>query len=93
MVAFVHNIYLAEFSEQLDISDPDVVAACAGAAGLPSDILEQAATETVKHALRQTTEEAARRGLFGAPSFTIGDELFWGDDRLQEALDWAVQHG
>lgn len=93
MVAFVHNIYLAEFSEELDISDPDVVAACAGAAGLPSDILDQAETDQVKHALRQTTEEAVRHGLFGAPSFTVGDELFWGDDRLQEALDWAAKHG
>lgn len=92
-VAFIHNIYLAEFSEGLDISDPDVVAACAGAAGLPGDILDTAARDTVKTALRATTEEAARRGLFGAPSFTVGDELFWGDDRLEQALDWAVRHG
>jgi 2-hydroxychromene-2-carboxylate isomerase len=37
----------------------------------------------------QQTEEAAARGLFGAPSFTVGDELFWGNDRLEEALAWA----
>ena len=92
-IAFIHNIYLAEFSEQLDISDPDVVAACAGAAGLPADILDRAGTDPVKHTLRQNTEEATRLGLFGAPSFTVGDELFWGNDRLQEALDWAVAHG
>lgn len=34
-------------------------------------------------------EEAASRGLFGAPSFTIGDELFWGNDRLEAALAWT----
>lgn len=92
-IAFIHNVYLAEFSEQLDISDPDVVAACANAAGLPGDIMDRAGTNPVKHALRQTTEDAARLGIFGAPSFTVGQELFWGDDRLQEALDWAVAHG
>ena len=92
-IEFCHNIYLAQFSEQLDISDPDVVAACATAAGLPAGIVELAGTEEIKHALRATTEEAMKRGIFGAPSFTVGDELFWGDDRLEEALDWAVRHG
>jgi len=42
-----------------------------------------------KDALRRQTEEAASRGLFGAPSFTIGEELFWGNDRLEAALLWA----
>src|SRR5262245_46000413 len=36
-------------------------------------------------------EEAASRGLFGAPSFTIGDGLFWGNDRLEAALAWAKE--
>ena len=42
-----------------------------------------------KDALRRQTEEAASRGLFGAPSFTIGEELFWGNDRLEAALAWV----
>ncbi len=92
-IGFCHNIYLAEFSERLDISDPDVVAACASAAGLPDDILDQARSSANKHALRDTTEEAMRRGIFGAPSFTVGDELFWGDDRMEDALSWAARHG
>lgn len=92
-VAFCHNIYLAQFAEALDISDPDVVAACANSARLPEDIIERATSDEVKHALRATTEEAMRRGLFGAPSFYVGQELFWGDDRLEDALDWAVTHG
>ena len=91
-IAFCHNIYLSEFAEGLDISDPDVVTACARAAGLPDDILDTAHAEATKHALRKTTEDAARLGLFGAPSFLVGNELFWGDDRLDDALDWAARH-
>lgn len=88
-VAFCQNVYLAEFSAKQDISDPDVIAACAAAAGLPEDILATAQTDEVKHALRLTTEEAGRHGIFGAPSFRVGEELFWGDDRLEDALAWA----
>ena len=42
-----------------------------------------------KEALKLQTEQAASRGLFGAPSFIVGDELFWGNDRLEAALAWA----
>jgi len=42
-----------------------------------------------KEVLKRQTEEAGSRGLFGAPSFTVGDELFWGNDRLEAALAWA----
>ena len=93
LVAFCHNVYLAQFAEQLDISDPDVIAACAAAARLPDQILETAQSDANKSALRQSTEEAMKRGIFGAPSFTVGHELFWGDDRLEEALEWAVKNG
>ena len=44
----------------------------------------------IKARLRSETEEAQRRGLFGAPSFVCTDgELFWGNDRLEQALRWA----
>ncbi len=66
---------------------------CAASASLPNDILQRATLDANKHALRNTTEEAIKRGIFGAPSFIVGEELFWGDDRLDEALSWAAQHG
>nr|WP_309503979.1 2-hydroxychromene-2-carboxylate isomerase [uncultured Roseovarius sp.] len=91
-VAFCQTVYRAQFEEGLDISDATVVAACAGAVGLPDDILPAAQDAANKLALRETTAEATRRGLFGAPSFLIEDELFWGDDRLEDALDWAAGH-
>ena len=37
------------------------------------------------------TSEAGSRGLFGVPFFTIGDELFWGNDRLEAGLAWATR--
>jgi len=45
-----------------------------------------------KEALRLQTERAQQLGVFGSPSFAVGEELFWGDDRLEEALDWAVEN-
>ena len=60
------------------------------AIGVDTDAAFAAAnTPETKDALKRQTEEAASRGLFGAPSFTIGDELFWGNDRLEAALAWA----
>jgi 2-hydroxychromene-2-carboxylate isomerase len=53
-------------------------------------LVERALSPENKERLRRNVEEAAMRGLFGAPSFTVGDELFWGDDRLEDAIDWAT---
>ena len=44
---------------------------------------------TIKQELRAATEEAQRLGIFGAPSFIAGGELFWGNDRLEQALAHA----
>ena len=52
-------------------------------------MLGQAQSEASKTKLREQTDEAMRIGLFGAPMIVIGGELFWGNDRLEEALDWA----
>ncbi len=91
--AFCRAVFLAEFARGQDISDAGVIADCAAEAGLPEDVIDAAQSEANKQAMRRATEEAERRGIFGAPSFFVGDELFWGDDRLQEALDWALEHG
>ena len=44
-----------------------------------------------KERLKTQTADAVARGIFGAPSFTVGDELFWGNDRLEEAVEWAAR--
>ena len=59
----------------------------------PDEVLAAAATDPIKSRLKDHVREAQERGLFGAPSFLTADgELFWGNDRLEQALDWAVRH-
>ena len=55
-------------------------------------VLDQAQTDAVKSRLRAQTDQAQKLGIFGAPSFVAGDgELFWGNDRMEAALDWAAR--
>ncbi len=90
---FVRAVYRATFAEDRDIADARVVADClerAGRAAAPD--LEAAQSAESKEGLRAQTEEAVRMGLFGAPSFVVDGELFWGNDRLEAALAWHQQH-
>ncbi len=50
-----------------------------------------ALTDSNKQALRAQTDEARRRGVFGAPTFFVGEEMFWGNDRLDDALAYAAE--
>jgi 2-hydroxychromene-2-carboxylate isomerase len=89
---FSQAVYQLEFGEGRDISDPLVAAEALRRAGLDVAMVEQAQDDDVKSALRAATEEAQRLGIFGAPSFVTADrELFWGNDRLEAALEWAVK--
>ena len=56
----------------------------------PAAIMEASRASTNSETLRSQTEEAKRRGIFGAPSFTVSDELFWGNDRLGTAIAWSL---
>lgn len=87
--AFCKAVYSAQFAEGKNISDPVVLQSCLTSAGLDPSQLEQAQTAQVKSALRQQVERATELDLFGAPSFTLGSELFWGDDQLDDALRFA----
>ncbi len=85
--AFVRAAYRANFSEDLDISDPAVIGRCLEDAGQdPARALSEAGSPESKARLRAQTEEAVTLGIFGAPTFVVGDELFWGNDRLEHAL-------
>lgn len=88
--AFVRAVYHANFAEDRNIGDRAVIAELLDRLGLPPDAwLSHAESPLAKDGLRAQTEEAQRRGLFGAPSFCVGDELFWGGDRLEHAFEWA----
>lgn len=86
---FVAGVYRANFGADRDIAAPDTLAAVLAELGQPATWLEQAQSPEVKQRLKENTEEAIALGVFGAPSFSVGDELFWGNDRLAEALAWS----
>jgi len=88
--AFTRAVFAANYAEQKDIADDDTLRGLLEGLGVDAAAaMEAASTPETKEALKAQTEEAQARGLFGAPSFTVGDELFWGNDRLEAALAWA----
>ena len=88
--AFTRAVFAANYAEHKDISDDETLRAILDGLGVDAAAaMKTASAPEAKQALRTQTEEAQARGLFGAPSFTVGDELFWGNDRLEAALAWA----
>jgi 2-hydroxychromene-2-carboxylate isomerase len=87
---FCRAAFTAQFGEGQDISDRGCVERLAAASGAGAEDIAAATAPETKARLREQTDAAQKRGLFGAPSFTVGEELFWGDDRLEDALDWAA---
>jgi len=89
---FTRAVYAAQFGDGADISDPAVLQSVLDGLHLDSvRIFSRAAHSDIKARLRQQTADAQARGIFGAPSFVCHGELFWGDDRLESALAWALR--
>ena len=87
---FSRAVYRAEFAEGRNIGEPAVIADIVQALGHDSAAaLARAQSDDIKGRLRANTEDAQRLGIFGAPSFIAGGELFWGNDRLEQALAFA----
>jgi 2-hydroxychromene-2-carboxylate isomerase len=73
------------WEQGLKLDDPEVLAASIEAAGMPAKrLLEEAQTPEIKQKLADSTALAASRGAFGIPTFFIGDEMFFGKDRLAQ---------
>ncbi|GAB5438020.1 2-hydroxychromene-2-carboxylate isomerase [Falsiruegeria mediterranea] len=87
---FVRAVYAAQFGRGLAISDAGVLSKCWLEAGLDATLMQGASTPETKAALHGQSENAQKLDLFGAPSFIAGDELFWGDDRLEQAIMHAA---
>jgi 2-hydroxychromene-2-carboxylate isomerase len=89
--AFSVAVYRAQFAEGRRIDDPSTLEAILSGLNIdPGAALDAAQSDENKLRLRAQTEEAQRLGVFGAPTFvTAGGELFWGNDRLEQALHWA----
>lgn len=87
---FARGVFVAQFVRGDDISSDAVLGRVIGDCGAdPDHWLSRAEDDDVKLGLRHLTEEARAKQIFGAPSFIVGDELFWGDDRLEDAISWA----
>jgi len=84
-------VFRAEFAESCRIDEAATLTAILSSLGIDAKAaLDAAQSDDNKLRLRAQTEEAQRLGIFGAPSFTTeGGELFWGNDRLEQALAWA----
>lgn len=81
MGALIHGLGRALWAGERDISDDAVIGDCLEAAGFPRALGGwQALTEAETYAAN--LEEAVRRGVFGVPTWIVGEEMFWGQDRL-----------
>ena len=91
---FVQRVYLASFAEDREISSPDVLVDLLHDVGCvtASQWIERAEAPEIKLRLREQTEQAIALGIFGAPSFVARGELFWGQDRLEDAIEWSTSH-
>lgn len=90
MVPYVDAVYRAIWADGKNMNDPAVVADVLKAAGFDAQaLLALTADPQVKEALKAATQEAVARGVFGAPTFFVDGQMYWGQDRLdfvQEAL-------
>jgi 2-hydroxychromene-2-carboxylate isomerase len=91
--ALVRGIYVANFAEGADISTSETLARVLATLGQdPKLWLDRARAQPAKDALRLNTERAQALGIFGAPTFVARGEVFWGGDRLEDALAWCLRH-
>jgi len=89
---FCRIIMLKNFAEDEDISDPLVIESVLEQIGLcGSEIIQKSLEPENKLKLRHFTETAQELGIFGGPTFFVGNEMFWGNDRLEDAIEFACQ--
>ena len=77
----MHGFLRAVWAEERDIAEDEVVREILAAAGFDPALADRGLLTAVE-TLERNTDEALRRGVFGAPSYVVGDEVFWGQDRL-----------
>jgi len=91
VVSFSLAAFRQHFAAGRDLSDLDNVLIAAAACELhPNAVAKGVETKSVKDALRAATDEALQRGVEGIPTVAVGNELFWGDDRLTDAVAAAA---
>lgn len=88
---FVRSVFRANFVDDQDIGDPECIESLLVELGIDgATVLRDASADDIKDQLRAQTEQAMDMGIFGAPTFMVGDEMLWGDDRMEDALAMAL---
>ncbi len=91
---YIDEIYRHMWAEPKKMDDPGVLRAALAESKLDAEaLLALAQTDEVKEELRINTERSVERGTFGSPTFFVGDEIFFGKDRLGEVEEAIVGHG
>lgn len=91
-LALAHRVLKALWEEERDTGDPATLAALVAELGLPADLPALGAEPRWAERREEDTRAALERGVFGAPSYVVGDEIFWGQDRL-DFLDRRLARG
>ena len=87
--SFAKDIFYAYFGEGQDVSLPEVVANIASPLGIDGDTLKAAIVDpTIKELLKNKTDAAIGKGVFGSPFICVDGESFWGADRLRDIEEW-----
>ena len=90
---FSRAVFRANFADDRDIAEPEVIRGILAARGLDAtDLLRRAQDAGTKERLREQTDQAWALGIFGAPTFVVDGEIFWGNDRMEAAFGWRL-HG
>lgn len=91
---YLHAVFNALWVDQRDMNQMEVVGGVLQEAGFdPGEVMGRISEPAVKDRLKQITETAVRRGVFGAPTFFLGDEMFFGQDRLDVLEQVLVSSG
>lgn len=81
---YLTTVFNAMWIDELDMGQPEVVGKVLAKGGFdPAEVMAKASDPAVKEQLKKATEEAVSRGVFGAPTFFVGDDMFFGQDRLE----------
>ena len=90
---FTQAAYRKWFLDKQDPGSPEALRAVLQALGRDAEqCIRRASDADVTQAYAAATDRARQLGLFGSPTFVVGDEIFWGDDRLEDALAWCKAH-
>ncbi|MBL4729306.1 MAG: 2-hydroxychromene-2-carboxylate isomerase [Gammaproteobacteria bacterium] len=88
---YIEAIYQCMWEQEKNMADPDIIRSALLGANLPADeLLAGSAEPNVKQKLIENTEASVNRGTFGSPTFFVGDEIFFGEDRLREVEEEIV---